>query len=114
MENYEITLDLVPSTFTFVGSSDTLITCKSAILWPITDKDRWNIEHSHPYRECEIQSSRCDLIIEDEHLLWRIQKDWLLKFDGTTADAIAYLVETADQFITNASWADIDFDMGVY
>ena len=114
MDSYAITLDLVPSTFAPVDEGIHSITLKSNILWSITDKDRWNIEHNHPHRECAIQSSRCDLIIEDDHLLWRIQKDWILKFDGTPADAIAYLVETADQFITNASWADIDFDMGVY
>lgn len=114
MENYEITLDLVPSTFTPVDEGVHSITLKSDILWPITDADRRNIRRNHPHSEYEIQSNRCDLILEDEHLLWRIQKDWLLKFDGTPADAIAYLVETADQFITNASWAAIDFDMGVY
>ena len=114
MNNYEITLDLVPSTFTQVDEGMHFITLKSDILWPITDFDRAYIEQKNPYCECEIVSNRCDLCVEKNHLLWRIQKDWILKFDGTLADAIAYLVETADQFITNASWADIDFDMGVY
>lgn len=114
MDSYAITLDLVPSAFTQVDEGIHFITLKSAILWPITDADRRNIRRNHPHGEYEIQADRCDLRVEDDHLLWVIQKDWLLKFDGTPADAIAYLVETADQFITNASWADIDFDMGVY
>lgn len=114
MDSYAITLDLVPSTFALVDEGIHSITLKSNILWAITEADRRNICRNHPHRECEIQSDRCDLRVEEDHLLWVIQKDWILKFDGTPADAIAYLVETVDQFITNASWADIDFDMGVY
>lgn len=114
MNNYEITLDLVPSAFTQVDEGIHFITLKSAILWPITEADLRQIRRNHPHSEWEIQSTCCDLRIASDHLLWIIQKDWILKFDGTLADAIAYLVETADQFITNASWADIDFDMGVY
>ena len=112
--------------FTLREDNKFTLVYESPIIWNITEQDETAIRRKSKTNVLKIESKICDIEICPHirefstvtvagHLLWTISKTFIDNFTGEIKDAIAHLVETVDQQLSNGrTWAEINLDAGVH